>query len=125
MVARLRLQQMRQDRDEPARNFAARLKGQAGVCQFNIKCECEANVSYSDQMIRDTLIVGLADDDIRLEVLGHTNQEMSLDETICFIEAKESGKRSAGRIHPIPTATPTAVVDAASSTYRQMEKKRL
>ena len=37
MVARMQLQQMRQDRDEAARSFAARIKGQAGVCQFDIK----------------------------------------------------------------------------------------
>ena len=40
MVARMQLQQMRQDRDEPARSFAARIKGQAGVCQFDIACTC-------------------------------------------------------------------------------------
>lgn len=124
MVARLRLQQMRQDRDEPARTFSARLKGQASVCQYNISCECGAQPSYSDQMIRDTLIIGLADDDIRLDVLGQANQDMSLDETIRFIEAKESGKRSAGRINPNTTAVPMAI-DAASSTYRQMERRRL
>ncbi|GFN94004.1 Zinc knuckle domain containing protein [Plakobranchus ocellatus] len=75
-------------------------------------------------MVRDSLIVGLADGDIRLDVLGQANQEMSLEETIRFIEAKESGKRSAGRINPKPTAVPVAV-DAASSTYRQMERRRL
>ena len=125
MVARLQLQQMHQDRDEPARAFAARIKGQASVCQFDVKCECSKSVSYSEQMIRDTLIVGLADDDIRLDVLGQSDQEMSLDKTIRFIEAKESGKRSAVRINHNPTVTVPSAINAASSTYRQMEKKRL
>ncbi|GFN92669.1 hypothetical protein PoB_001917500, partial [Plakobranchus ocellatus] len=124
MVARLQLQQTTQDRDEPVRAFSARLKGQASVCQYNIPCKCGAQLSYSDQKVRDTLIVGLADEDIRLDVLGQADQEMSLEETIRFIEAKESGKRSAGRINPKPTAVPVAV-DAASSTYRQMERRRL
>ena len=119
MVAWLRLQQMRQDRTEPVGAFSARIKGQASVCQYNATCECWAQVSYSDHMIRDTLIVGLADDDIRLDVLGQTNQDMSLDETTRFIEAKESGKRSAGRINPITTPLPVAV-DVANSTYKQM-----
>ena len=123
MVARLHLQQMRQDRDEPARTFSARLKGHASVCQYNINCECGSQLSHSDQMLRDTLIVGLADDDIRLDVLGQANQEMSLDETIRFIEAKESGKRSAGRMHYNPATVPTAV-DAASSTYKRNERRR-
>ena len=48
MVARLHLQQMGQDRDEPARTFSARLKGQARVCQYNINYECGSQLSYSD-----------------------------------------------------------------------------
>ena len=123
MVARMQLQQMRQDRDEAARSFAARIKGQAGVCQFDIKCACGKILSYSDQMIRDTLIIGLADDDIRLDLLGRSDEEMSLDKTISFIEAKESGKRSAGRLNPIHGSQP-ASIDATSS-YRQMERRRL
>ncbi|GFR97848.1 enzymatic polyprotein [Elysia marginata] len=120
MVARLELQQMKQDRDETARTFYARLKCQADVCQFKIKCTCGLENNYCVNMIRDTLITGLADDDIRLKVLGPSNQEMSLDETIRFIEAKDSGKRSASRIKPPSSAS----VDA-SSTYRQAEKRRL
>ena len=38
MVARVALHNMRQDRDEPVRNFGARLRGQAGVCKFIIPC---------------------------------------------------------------------------------------
>ncbi|KAK3729029.1 hypothetical protein RRG08_005402 [Elysia crispata] len=71
MVTRLQLQQMRQDRDEPAWTSAARIKSQASVCQCDVKCTCGVNVLYSDQMIQDTLIVSLADDDIHLDVLGH------------------------------------------------------
>ncbi|GFO32980.1 hypothetical protein PoB_005948500 [Plakobranchus ocellatus] len=52
--------------------------GQAYVCQYNIPCKCGAQLPYRDQMIRGTLIVGLADEDIRLDVLGQTNQEISL-----------------------------------------------
>ena len=122
MVARLELQQMRQDRDEPARAFYARLKGQSSVCQFKVKCtQCGLENSYCDNMVRDNLITGLADDDIRLEVLGQSNQEMSLDETIRFIEAKESGKLSAIRIKPQP---PPISINA-SSTYKQTDRKRL
>ena len=123
MVARMQLQQMRQDRDEPARSFAARIKGQAGVCQFDVLCECGRSISYSEQMIRDSLIIGLADDDIRLDILGQIDQEMTLDKVISFVEAKESGKRSAGRLNHIPISSP-ATINAASS-YRQMERRRL
>ena len=102
MVARVQLQSLRQDRDEPVRGFCARLRGQAGVCQFQKTklCACDRNVQidYSDEMVRDALIKGLEDDDIRLDILGQCRQDMTLDETLQIAEAKESGKRSAGRL---------------------------
>ena len=123
MVARMQLQQMHQDRDEPARTFAARIKGQAGVCQFDVTCGCGENISYSEQMIRDSFVIGLADEDIRLDLLGQMDQDMTLDKVISFVEAKESGKRSAGRLNHTSTPSPTSI--NATSSYRQREKRRL
>ena len=125
MVARVHLQQMRQDRDEPIRAFAARLRGQAGVCNYRVKCPsatCNATVDYSDTMIRDVLIRGLNDEEIRLDVLGESRQDMSLEDALRFVEAKESGKRSAGRLH---FEDGTTTVTAATSTYRRREKLAL
>ena len=70
MVSRMQLQQMRQDRDEPVRAFSARLRGQAGVCSFKIECTCKTQVDYSNIMIRDSLIRGLEDEEIRLDKRG-------------------------------------------------------
>ena len=97
MVARVQLQQMRQDWGEPIRAFSARLRGQVGVCNFNISCTCTAQVDYSDIMVRDSLIRGLEDDDIQLDILGESRQDMSLEEVIKYVEAKESGKRSSSQ----------------------------
>ena len=124
MVARVRLQHMRQDRDEPVRAFAARLKGQAGECNFVKTCTNTAgaaDIDYSDDMIRDALLRGIADDEIRLEILGHSNQKLTLEETLQLIEAKESGKRSAG--HLLTGADTTTA--AATSSYRRQERSRL
>ena len=123
MVARVKLQQMRQDRDEPVRAFAARLRGQAGVCSFSIKClsdTCGSSVDYSDIMIRDALIRGLDDEEIRLDILGESRQDLSLEDTLSYVEAKESGKRSASHLigdSSINTA-------AAMSSYKRHEKVR-
>ena len=78
MVARVQLQQMRQDKDEPVRTFAARLRGQAGVCNFNIKCSCNACIDYSDVMVRDVLIRGLSDGEIRLDIMGESRMHFAL-----------------------------------------------
>ena len=71
MVVRVALHNMQQDRDEPIRNFGARLRGQAGVCKFTTKCpNCERNVDYTEHIIRDVLTRGLEDQDIQLDLLG-------------------------------------------------------
>ena len=121
LVARVQLLQMHQDRDEPILSFCAKLKGQASVCRFTKKCICNADVDYSDEIVRDCLIRNIADEDIKLEVLGQVNQDISLDETIQLIEAKESGKRSAHRIQSHPPVSSAAL---NSSHRRQTINQR-
>ena len=107
---------MTQDREEGVRNFAARLRGQANVCKFSKKCShnpAEA-VNYTDDMVRDALIRGLSDSDIQQDVLGHNDQDMTLEDTIKFIEAKEAGKRSQATLQ-----NPSA---ATLSSYKQTDK---
>ena len=120
LVARVQLQQLRQDRDEPIRSFCARLRGQASVCNFKKKCPCAEpqDVDYSDDMIRDCLIRNIQDEEIKLDVLGQVNQEISLDEALQLIEAKESGKRSATRLLDTSTVQQSA---AMNSNYRRQQ----
>ena len=95
MVARVTLANMKQDREEPVRSF----RGQAGVCKYIIKCpSCATEVNYMECIVRDVVCCGIADPDIQLDVLGDKNQDMALEEMLRFIEAKESGKRSASRL---------------------------
>lgn len=100
MVARVQLSDIRQDRDEAIRSCGARLRGQASVCKFTIACpSCSYGVNYTDNILRDVLIKGLADNEIQLDLLGDKNQDMSLEEVFQFVEAKEAGERSAGRLN--------------------------
>ena len=74
MVARVQLHNMRQDRDETIRSFGARLRGQASVCKFLIKCPgCDADVNYTENILRDVVTRGLADSEIQLDLLGEKN----------------------------------------------------
>ena len=94
MVAKVAFNNMHKDQDESIRAFGARLRGQAAVCKYVIDCpEDEFNivVDYTEQILRDVLCRGIADSDIQLELLGHTNQEMSLEEAFYFVETKEAG----------------------------------
>ena len=120
MVARVHLHNMRQDRDETIRSFSARLRGQAGVCKFLVACpECNTEVNYTENVLRDVVTRGLADDEIQLDLLGDTNQNMTLEEVLQFIEAKESGKRSAGRL------LQTQGAEATRSQYRNTKHSDL
>ena len=114
MVARVRLHNMRQDRDETVRSFGARLRGQAGICKFTTKCpNCDNDVNYTDNILRDVVTRGVADSDIQLDLLSDKNQDMTLEEVFQFIEAKEAGKRSAGHL------VDSQGLDAARSSYRR------
>ena len=70
MVARVTLHDMRQDRDEPVRSFGARLRGQAGVCKFFMKCPgCDVDVNYTEPILRDVLAKGIVDPEIKMDLL--------------------------------------------------------
>ena len=85
--------------DHQVRLCSERLKGQASICNFSIKCNsttCGKLTSYSDQMVSHQLVRGLADPSIQEQILSHAadNLELNLNDTLKFIEAKDSGKRS-------------------------------
>ena len=111
---------MRQDHDETIRSFGARLRGQAGVCKFLITCPgCYTDENYTENILRDVLTRGLADSEIHLDLLGDKNQYMTLGEVFQFIEAKEAGKTSAGRLPENQGA------DAARNQYRRSKQEEL
>ena len=118
MVARVRLHAMRQYRGEPVRAYGARLQGQASVCRYTQQCRsCNATVDYTEAIVRDVLCQGLADSEIQLDLLGDKNQDMALEQTLRFIEAKEAGKRSAAQL-----LLPHTVDAAVGSTYKRQKK---
>ena len=118
MVARVTLHNMKQGRDEPVRAFGARLRGQASVCKFTQPCpSCEANVDYTEVMIKDVLCRGLEDSEVQMDLLGNKNQDMTLEQVLGFVEAKEAGKRSASRL-----LLPQVTDAVAGSSYRKQRK---
>ena len=73
-VARVTFHNICQDCDEPVRSFYARLRGQAGVCKFLIKCPaCNTDVNYMDTIIRDVLAWGISDPETQLDLLWDKN----------------------------------------------------
>ena len=59
--------------------------------------KCEEPVSYTDEVIKDQVIAGIADSEIQKDVLSHPEAKVfDLEKLLSFIEGKESGMTSQG-----------------------------
>lgn len=75
------LLQLRQECDKASHAFSARLRGKAEACT-NTVCECGKTVDYTSHIIRDVLINGIHDSDIRRDIVNDVlalveNREMA------------------------------------------------
>ena len=94
-VLRTELLHMSQDRDEPFRSFAARVRGKAETCTYSTTCTCSATVDFTDIIIRDVLIAGIADLDIRREILGtDLTLNRSVEDVVSLVEGKEMARNA-------------------------------
>lgn len=118
-VIRSELMQLQQAPDEQFRTFAARVKGKAETCGFTTTatCICKRTVSvdYTEETVRDVLLAGISDLDIRREALSAIDiQEMSLNNVISFVEGREMARN----------ATPHTSLSAVSSFKRNSQQIR-
>ena len=69
---RAELLMLHQDHDEPFRIFATRVRSKAETCNFTTvsKCECGKKISYTEEAIKDVMLAGEVDGDIKREVLS-------------------------------------------------------
>ena len=121
-VARVALSRMTQDRGEPVRAFAARLRGQAEVCRFLKKCAgCDQISNQGEERVADQLCIGLADAEIQEDLLKHQDQDMGVEDTIRFVEVRAAGKRSAVSM---TTPTSTNAIDDDPPHVRDRDQAR-
>ena len=96
------LWRMRQDEGESVRKYYARVKELASQCQLTVACTnagCRLRnppyISYCDEIVKQVVISGIADKDIKKEVLGVAGIDgKNLAETLAVIEDKETAARS-------------------------------
>ena len=120
MVARVELHDMHQDVDEAVRPFAAHVKGQAGVCRYIMSCpSCNEDVNYTDEIMKDVIIKGISDCEIQLDLLSDHNQSMKLEEILRYVEARESGKRSATKL--ISNIQHQQAASSSRSSYKKSQ----
>ena len=69
-ITRAELMRMSQGNDEPIRTFAVKVQGKAQICGFQMesKCPCNLTIAYT-QVVKDVILAGIADNEIRMGVL--------------------------------------------------------
>ena len=98
-VLRAELMQLKQGTDESFRTFAARVKGKAETCGFTIsvRCSCGTTIAadYTEEVVRDVLLAGIIDMDIRREALSTKDiQSSPLNDVIAFVESREMARNA-------------------------------
>ena len=96
-VRRTELMNMQQDSGESIRSFHAKVKGRAATCSYVVKCSCSppTNVDYTELVIKDVILNGLADEDIKKEVLGADDLDgLTVEKLISRIEGKETARNA-------------------------------
>ena len=79
-------------------------------------------VDYSDDLIVDRLCLGMADEEARSELLRMANDTMSVEDTLQFMELRDSGRRSDLAMtssHTTNELEEHAQQDAIRSSYRR------
>ena len=99
-IRRTKLLSLKQDHGQPIREFYANVKAQAATCNFTVKCGqtcCAAApaVDYTPLVVKDILVSGLADSEIRKDVLEWSELDVkSAKDLVGFVEGKETAKKA-------------------------------
>ena len=117
-VHRQEFYSMMQSPDEPIQTFVGKLRAKAAHCHFRTTCSntsCKADMSYSDSMVTDQMIVGLYDKDCQGDVLAKDITLKSFKEKFDLIQAHEEGKRAQNLLN-------TSSVAAHKSAYQRSKR---
>ena len=117
-VTRTELMRVVQDNDEAFRTFALRVRGKAETCNFQTSVKCEkchetTTADYTEEVIKDVMLAGISDVDIRREIIGCQGiHAKPVNEIISVIESREMGRQATGENHSI----------SAVSTFKQQKR---
>ena len=117
----MNLYKMTQQSDEGIRAFNARLTGTADMCSMNVKClTCQVDVSYRDETVKELIIHGMFNQDIRQRVLSRTsnNELTTLKDLVSYISAEEASVHENNDLH-----SPSSSLNAVKSSSYKSNKK--
>ena len=117
-VNRFKLSEMKQGPEQSFRMFLAQVEPVARTCKFSQKCKevsCGALVDFTEQMVLDTVVRGLHDNEVKRKVLARPESKFSLVEVEKFVNAEEVGQESLKQVEA-STGNLTQL-----STYRKQQ----
>ena len=92
LVNRMKLASMRQGSDETALSFETRLKPVARTGKFKVSgvCACTRTVEldYTDEMVLDNFVRGLADEEIKTKVFAMQEDDCTAERVLKVVEAE-------------------------------------
>ena len=84
------------------RTFFAQLKGMAAPCGYTVASTCvcgvDKTIDYSDKVIQDQLVRGIADQEILADLLGDEKTDRTTEEIVEYIARKEQAKSERGTV---------------------------
>ena len=108
----MNLYKMVQQPEENIRAFSARLTGTAEMCGMSVKCNtCQVDISYRDEVVRQIIITGMFNLDIRQRVLSRTKtgELPTLSNLVDYIAAEEASVTESHDLHSPASASLGAV----------------
>jgi hypothetical protein len=120
-VHRWSFSQVTQNDGEGITRYVGRLKSQAALCNFTVKCSCHTDVSYAEQMVSHRLIAGLANPEHQSRVLSEVQDLPDLKTKIDRLVSLETTDDATNNISP---AMHTRSVASKVSGYRKSQRGR-
>ena len=95
---------MKQNHGETVLVFSSRALGKARNCKLTVRCPHNADVDYSEDMVKQVVLAGMCDNEIKRKVLSTAGiDDKSLNDTIAIIEMEEMASRSMSDHSTTPT----------------------
>ena len=99
-ILRAELLDMKQERDESFRKFSSKVKGKAETCNYAVDVECSkadctqvTTADFTDEILRDVLLSGIYDANIRREMYGAEDiLSKPVNDVISLVEKKEMAR---------------------------------
>ena len=117
-VHRMNFGKIRQSDGESITHYVARLKSQASLCNFFVKCGCNLNASFAEEMISQQLVIGLRNQEHQAKVLSEVTTLATLDQKVQRLQALEATEESS---HKLRGSTLPTIAGAAKSGYRRTQ----